>query len=1318
MGEPVENATGPVARFSVVMFTDIKGSTAYYSASGDVAGRRKVQRHDELTWPIVADHGGEVLDHTGDGLLAVFDEPDDACRAGVRMQEELVRQNADLADVEELHIRVALHAGVGLREHDRVFGTIVNTAARIEAVADGDQIVLSEAVYAHLEDGLRARCRFLEERELRGTGRVHRLYELVWRAEPTMARPGWGAEAWLATEAGAPLEALEVPRLGPAVTALCTDVEGSRALGEWSPSAVPLALRRIQGVVRSCVARYRGEVQRAIGDIVHATFRDGVLACDAAIEIQRAVSAERWGDAGGGLAPPRLRVSIHTGDPGEGEERVVERAARLGSAGHGGQVLLTGSAWREVRGRLAPGIEARSHGTRALQDSRYSETIVELLVADLPAPDPLLRTPAGDAGPARIVVDEAELRRPAVEAASEALTAVRVDGPAVRLNSEQARELARGRPADFEQYLLSRVLEWSQPRWQLDARFVELSLLVDRGEDVDDERWRVSEQALGDVNDLLDGVPQPALVVLGPPGSGKSTILRRLEMEVAQAGLRQGATGGLVPFLVELNLFAPVDGDAFPSPEAWLAGLWADRFPDLPPLDSLVASGRLLLLLDGLNEIPANGEAATRRCIRQWKVFIERTVGRSPGNRFVFSCRSLDYSAPLSSPTLRVPQVRIEPMTDQQVRQYLKLYSPLHWAEIWAEVNRSSQLRLFRSPFFLKLLIDQVEAEGRIPRGRSALFTGFVRQSLKRELERDNPVFDDDDLVAVRDRRRVVAWQWRDAYALPDRGALIPLLERLAYRMQEDRGGGRGGQVRIDLDEAIGLLDSEHAEAALAAGGELSVLDEDTAGGEVLFTHQLMQEYFAARRLARAPTEAPLSVPWRDGEVAPPLRDLLRTLPAADRLPPPPASGWEETAVLAAPMAADPAAFLRAVADIDLVLAGRCAAQQELDGRLEPELVDDLRGRLSARTRDLGADLRARIAAGLALGWLGGPCYEEGLGPAGRYLLPPVVPVAGGEYVIGSDEPYRWRGAEHTEELPATIVVLAPFALGQFAVTNAEWAAFMAGGGYEDEAYWEGDEARAWLQGEGTVVNVRRMAQWWRRRFLEEPGLVDREFEGDHMDQAMYELWHRRLSMDEERFERHLLDYYPAGPLREPRYWRDPRYNNPMQPVIGISCFEARAYAAWLAGQSGRPFRLPTEAEWEAAARGAGRRVYAYGDGFDALRGNTVETHVRAPTPVGVFPEGDTPEGIADLTGNTYDLTSSLWGDDPLRTSWPYPYCADDGREAVDVPVTVSRVGRGGAWYLGAVHARAAYRGRDRYDLRPDEWLNFRGCRVALDVDP
>jgi hypothetical protein len=199
----------------------------------------------------------------------------------------------------------------------------------------------------------------------------------------------------------------------------------------------------------------------------------------------------------------------------------------------------------------------------------------------------------------------------------------------------------------------------------------------------------------------------------------------------------------------------------------------------------------------------------------------------------VFSCRSLDYSAPLSSPTLRVPQVRVDPMSDAQVRQYLKLYSPLHWAAIWSEIAGSSQLDLFRSPFFLKLLVEQVESEGRIPEGRAALFTGFVRQSLRRELERDNPLFDDGELVADRDRRRVVTWRWRDPYTLPDRGELVPLLERLAYRMQAD-GGCRGGQVRIDLDEALELLDHDKAEAALAAGGALSVLDSRRAAWLVL----------------------------------------------------------------------------------------------------------------------------------------------------------------------------------------------------------------------------------------------------------------------------------------------------------------------------------------------------------------------------------------------------------------------------------------------------------------------------------------------------
>ena len=408
---------------------------------------------------------------------------------------------------------------------------------------------------------------------------------------------------------------------------------------------------------------------------------------------------------------------------------------------------------------------------------------------------------------------------------------------------------------------------------------------------------------------------------------------------------------------------------------------------------------------------------------------------------------------------------------------------------------------------------------------------------------------------------------------------------------------------------------------------------------------------------------------------------------------------------------------MEAVAPVNLPLAGRCAAQHEVRDRLSPRSLDDLGTALFARSRDRQADLRARIDAGLALGELGGPPFERHRGRHGDYLLPPVVAIAGGDYLIGCDEPYHYRGVAYGEEAPSCTVSLDAFSIGRFPVTNAEWAYFMDGGGYEDERWWEGEKANSWLRGHDTAINIRNAARYWRDRFRRDPGLIDEEFAANRMDEDTRERWLERLAMSDDAFEKHLGDAYPGGPQRQPRHWHNPRFNNPMQPIIGISCFEAGAFAAWLAAQSGLPIRLPSEAEWEAAARGKAARRFAYGDIFDPLRGNTAETHIRFPTPIGVFPDGDTPEGAADMTGNTYDLTGSLWGEDPIRTDHPYPYDAGDGREQIDAPVTVSRVGRGGAWYLGETHARATYRGRDRYDLRPDDWLNFRGCRICLSAE-
>ena len=136
--------------------------------------------------------------------------------------------------------------------------------------------------------------------------------------------------------------------------------------------------------------------------------------------------------------------------------------------------------------------------------------------------------------------------------------------------------------------------------------------------------------------------------------------------------------------------------------------------------------------------------------------------------------------------------------------------------------------------------------------------------------------------------------------------------------------------------------------------------------------------------------------------------------------------------------------------------------------------------------------------------------------------------------------------------------------------------------------------------------------------------------------------------------------------------------------MVGICWHEARAYCAWMSAQGGQPFRLPTEAEWEAAARGREGRRYPWGPAFDLARCNTFETHVRATTPVGVFPGGDSPEGVADLAGNVWEWTGSAYV--------PYPYRADDGREDPEDAET-RRVVRGGSW--GGDRrgdARSAYR--------------------------
>jgi formylglycine-generating enzyme required for sulfatase activity len=139
-----------------------------------------------------------------------------------------------------------------------------------------------------------------------------------------------------------------------------------------------------------------------------------------------------------------------------------------------------------------------------------------------------------------------------------------------------------------------------------------------------------------------------------------------------------------------------------------------------------------------------------------------------------------------------------------------------------------------------------------------------------------------------------------------------------------------------------------------------------------------------------------------------------------------------------------------------------------------------------------------------------------------------------------------------------------------------------------------------------------------------------------------------------------------------PRHWRGGAFPDEMadHPVVYVSWHDAQAYVAWLRERTEVPYRLPTEAEWEKAARGPEARLWPWGDTWAADR-CTMGEAAHGTTPVGQHsPAGDSPCGAADMAGNVWEWCNSRYE--------PYPYRPDDGRENLDVEEV--RVLRGGCW--------------------------------------
>lgn len=224
-------------------------------------------------------------------------------------------------------------------------------------------------------------------------------------------------------------------------------------------------------------------------------------------------------------------------------------------------------------------------------------------------------------------------------------------------------------------------------------------------------------------------------------------------------------------------------------------------------------------------------------------------------------------------------------------------------------------------------------------------------------------------------------------------------------------------------------------------------------------------------------------------------------------------------------------------------------------------------------------------------------------------------------------------------EMPQHEVTLPEFRIGKFPVAVGEYWAFMDEGGYFEQRYWT-DAGWAW------------------------------------------------------RVQEH---------ISQPRFWDDEKWTgNDHWPVVGVSWYEAVAYTQWLAEITDRLYRLPTECEWEKAARGTDGRLYPWGDDWQDGLCNVAGGMWRT-TAVGYYsPDGDSPYGVADMSGNVWEWCLTKWRD-------RYTQPEDNGFSG-----SAARCLRGGSWFSQAQDARVTARIRDE----PSDWDDHLGFRVACGAPP
>jgi formylglycine-generating enzyme required for sulfatase activity len=756
--------------------------------------------------------------------------------------------------------------------------------------------------------------------------------------------------------------------------------------------------------------------------------------------------------------------------------------------------------------------------------------------------------------------------------------------------------------------------------------------------------------------ELQNALAHRRLVIVGDPGSGKTTFLRRIAHELARAALngevdstqaRPDASGASLserllsvfrrplpaqtagdrppfPLLIRIadlaahirkcSAHSDYDGPATDTAPTWLADFLNKRSEEMGWgvergfFLRQLQDGSAILLLDGLDEAPDRLERE-----RMARLF-ENATQAYRECRFVVTTRPQAYEG--RSLLQDFKEAHIEPLRPGDIETFLEHWcqgiypgsarmAKQHQAELSEALRARTEIRqMARNPVMLTALAVVHWNEKRLPEQRADLYDS------------------------------ILTWLARSREARPGRETAdrsLELLRELALAMQDHP---EGRQVRVSNGWAAEKLAPEFPRIPEQKRYQqaLQFLEEEQAdsgiivsrGGELQFWHLTFQEHLAACAIAGLGDSAQHAL-----------------LLSQDKIYRP---EWREVALLLAGIlhvkqgkgkvdGLIPAILERLGHQATLAQQARCAGlvgamvrdlqplkYEPVDPRYRT-VLDAALGVFEARAAAIPFEVRLEAAE--ALGAAGDP----------RLVADNWVTIEAGESWMGAQKEDP-RGPNYDSEAedgeaPVHRVYLDAFRIGRYPVTVAEYRRFLEDGGYQGQAWW-----------------------------------VHGGF----------------------------------GKCREPDTWEE-QLQHPNRPVVYVSWYEAAAYCEWRGG------RLPTEAEWERAARGTEGRKYPWGgEAPDASRANYYESGPQQTTPVGLYPCGATPEGVQDMPGNVYEWVADWQGNYP-QGSVRNPRGPEQGS---------ARVLRGGSWGYIQRLLRAACRSLNVPVVRS----NLFGFRCAREVFP